>query len=65
MKRIIEIIEYQVSQNIQYYFKTKNLTQGATKTEMLLRHHTTTDCSELKHTSMIRISFGMWSNGPA
>ena len=51
--------------NIQYHFKTKNLTQGATKMEMSLRHHTTIDKSEPKHTSMICTSFDMWSIGLA
>ena len=76
--RMIEIIEHQAPQNnyetifyslshknIQYHFKTKNLTQGAIKTEMSPRHHTTTNRSEPKHTNMICISFGMWSVGLA
>ena len=58
----LHIIRYE-PENIQYYFKTKNLIQGATKIELSPRHHTATDRLEPKHTSMICTSFGMWSIG--
>ena len=51
-------------ENIQYYFKTKNLSQGAIKTEMSQRHHTATNRLKPKHTSMIYTSLGMWSICP-
>ena len=39
--------------------------QGPRRTKISQRHHTATNKLESKHTSMICISFGMWSIGPA
>ena len=55
----LHIIRYE-PENIQYYFKTKNLIQGAIKTELSPRHHTAIDRLEPKRTSMICTSFVIW-----